>query len=84
MGTVVSADAKSIVVKTAKGEDTTIQIDEKTKVERGGAEAKPADLAKGERVVVNARKSEGGMIATTIKAGAAAKADAPKSHDHAH
>lgn len=83
MGTVVSADAKSIVVKTTKGADTTIQVDDKTKVERSGAEAKVTDLAAGERVVVHARKGESGLTATMIKAGAS-KAGAPKPHDHAH
>lgn len=83
MGTVVSADAKSIVVKTTKGTDTTIQIDEKTKVEKSGAQAKVADLAAGERVVVHAHKGDGGLTATLIKAGNP-KPGAPRSHPHSH
>ena len=78
MGTVVSADAKSIVVKTTKGAQTTIQLDDNTKVERDGKEAKVGDLGAGERVVVHAHKGEGGLTATVIKAGAA------KAHEHAH
>lgn len=76
MGAVVSADAKSIVVKTTRGVETTVQIDEKTKVERSGAAAKPADLTAGEKVVVHAHKGEGGLTATLIKAGAS------KAHQH--
>ena len=78
MGTVVSADAKSIVVKTPKGDQTTIQLDDKTKVERDGKEIKAVDLTAGERVVVHARKAGGGMTAAMIKAGAA------KTHEHEH
>lgn len=76
MGTVVSADAKSVVVKTAKGVQTTIQLDDKTKVERDGKEAKAGNLRAGERVVVHAHKGESGLTATVIKAGAA------KAHAH--
>ena len=83
MGTVVSADAKSIVVKSTKGEDTTIQVDGKTKVERSGTEAKVTELAAGERVVVHTRKGEGGLTATMIKAGTS-KGSPHKNHDHAH
>ena len=76
MGTVVSADATSIVVKTAKGAQTSIQLDDKTKVERGGKAAKTSDLTAGERVVVHTHKGEGGLTATVIKAGAM------KAHAH--
>ena len=76
MGTVVSADAKSIVVETAKGAQTTIQLDDKTKVERRGKAAKTGDLTAGERVVVHAHQGEGGLTATVIKAGAV------KAHAH--
>ena len=92
MGTVVSADAKSIVVKTTKGAEATVQIDDKTKVERNGAEAKVTDLAAGARVVVHAHKGESGLTATMIKIGAAgagavkpagaAKDDKAKPHHH--
>ncbi len=87
MGTVVSADAKSIVVKTPKGVETTIQVDEKTKVERSGAEARVTDLAAGERVVVHAHKGEAGLTAMMIKAGAtkaggAVKATGTPAHHH--
>ena len=82
MGTVVSADNSTIVVKTskgaAKGAETTVKLDAKTKVERAGAEAKVADLVVGEKVVVHAHKGDDGLTATLIKAGES------KHHDHAH
>src|ERR1700682_5706659 len=67
MGTVVSADAKSIVVKTTKGAETTIRVDDKTQVERSGKPAKLADISAGQRVVVHARKGQDGLTAVVIK-----------------
>lgn len=89
MGTVISADAKSIVVKTTKGAETTVQVDEGTKVERSGAAAKVTDLAAGERVVVHTHKSESGLTATLIKtgaarSGAASAGGASKAKPHHH
>ena len=78
LGTVVSVDASTIVVKTTKGAETTVTLDAQTKVERAGAKASAADLAPGEKVVVHAHKGDSGLTATLIKAGAA------KHHHHAH
>lgn len=70
MGTVVSAEPKSIVVKTTKGAETTIRLDEKTQVERNGMPGKLTDIAAGERVVVHAHKGQDGLTAAVVKVGA--------------
>lgn len=80
MGTIKSTDAKSIVVTGGDGKDVTISVDEKTTIERNAKAVALKDLKPGERVVVHTKKTDGGLVATMIKAG-----DAHGDHhdDHA-
>lgn len=79
MGTVKAIDEKSITVTTTGKKDVAVQLDPSTKFEKGGAAAKAADIAVGDRVVVHSRKGESGAVAALVKVGAAAAG----KHGHA-
>jgi hypothetical protein len=73
-GTVVSADASTIIVKTKKGEDT-LAIDAAAKVMIGKKEAAAADLKADMNVMVTCKMVDGKKVATKITEKAAAKAE---------
>jgi hypothetical protein len=73
-GTVVSADASTIIVKTKKGEDT-LAIDAAAKIMIGKKEAAAADLKADMNVMVTCKMVDGKKVATKITEKAAAKAE---------
>jgi DnaK suppressor protein len=73
-GTVVSADASTIIVKTKKAEDT-LAIDAAAKIMIGKKEAAAADLKADMAVTVTCKTVEGKKVATKIVEKAAAKAE---------
>jgi hypothetical protein len=66
LGTVSAVDAAHVVVKTRDGQTESIVRDGRTKYFRGDTEAKPEDLAVGDRVVVHATQGDP-PTAKTIK-----------------
>jgi hypothetical protein len=75
-GTVVSATATAIVVKTAKG-NQTLSVDSSTKVMRGKKVASLADVKAGDRVVIHPMKHADQLMASEIDLAAPAAAKAP-------
>ena len=77
MGTVkaVDAQARKVEVSTKQGKVVTVLVDDKTKYLRGSAAATDKDLAVGTRVVIDASKENGQLLAREIRLGA--KAEAP-------
>ena len=73
-GTVVSADASTIIVKTKKGEDT-LAIDAAAKIMIGKKEAAAADLKADMAVTVTCKTVDGKKVATKIAEKAAAKGE---------
>lgn len=76
MGTVSMLHENHLEVKATDGKTSTITLTEKTKVLRGKAKLKVADIKPGERVVVTATETKGKdgkatMIATEVRLGAA-------------
>jgi type 1 fimbria pilin len=65
-GTVVSATDSTIVVKTAKG-NQTLMIDANTKVTRGKSRAVLADVKAGDRVVIHPMKHADHVMAAEIQ-----------------
>jgi hypothetical protein len=83
IGTVVKADAGSLIVKTAKG-NVTVKLDDKTEITRGDFKAGVADLKHG----VDIPEGNKEMLAHSVKVGVSA-ADAKVAakdddHDHDH
>jgi hypothetical protein len=75
-GTVVSADASTIIVKTKKGEDT-LAIDAAAKIMIGKKEAVATDLKADMKVTVTCKVVDGKKVATKIaeKAAVAGKVE---------
>jgi hypothetical protein len=76
LGTVTSATADRLVLKTKDGKELTITIAASTKVMKDKAAATAADIAPGTRVVVTAITAKGVTTAKEIKIGVAAPAAA--------
>ena len=76
-GTVLSAAADQLTVKSADGHETTLTVTEKTRFMRGSAPASLAEVKKGERVVIHARKAGSGLEAAEVHLGAH-----PAKHAH--
>ena len=77
MGTLAAVHETSVDVKATDGKQSTITLNEKTKILRGTTAVKLADLKAGDRVVVTA--TGGGkdpFVAKEIKVGAATAAKA--------
>jgi hypothetical protein len=72
LGTVQTAAADHLAIKTTDGKDATIKIDEKTKITRDKAGIKPESLTAGTRVVVTTASDESPYLAMSIQAGPAA------------
>jgi hypothetical protein len=75
MGTLSAVHENSVDVKATDGKQSTITLNDKTKILRGTIAVKPADLKAGDRVVVTA--TGGGkdpFVAKEIKVGAATAA----------
>ena len=70
-GTVKTASADQLTIKTMDGKDATIKIDAKTKVTRDAASIKPESLVSGTRVVVTTASDESPYVAMAIQAGPA-------------
>ena len=77
-GTVKTASADQLTIKTMDGKDATIKIDGKTKVTRDDAAIKPASLTAGTRVVVTTVSDESPFLAMSIQAGPPAAAQPPR------
>jgi hypothetical protein len=69
MGTVKTAAADHLIMKTTDGKDVTIKIDHATQVRRDKAPIKPESLASGTRVVVTTASDESPYAAIAIQAG---------------
>jgi hypothetical protein len=67
-GEVTAVDAKSVTIKTSKGQTQTIQLSTTTVVERASV-GKPADVAVGRRALVVAPGVEVLVLGTTSKNG---------------
>jgi hypothetical protein len=76
LGTVTSATAERLVLKTRDGKELTITIAADTKVMKDKAAATAADIAPGTRVVVTATTAKGVTTAKEIRIGVAAPAAA--------
>jgi hypothetical protein len=72
LGTVKAVDRKAgtIEVETKDGARVTILVNDKTKYLRGDAAAAAADVVPDLRVVVDAGKQDGKMVAREIRLGA--------------
>ena len=71
LGTVKTAAADQLTIKTTDGKDATIKIDTKTKVTRDSASIKAESLTPGTRVVVTTASDESPYVAMAIQAGPA-------------
>ena len=69
MGTVKTVDAQAgkLEVSTKDGKVVAVQLNDKTKYLRGTATVEAKDLAVGERVVVDAAKEKGALVAREIR-----------------
>ena len=74
LGTVTSATADRLVLKTRDGKEQTIAIAASTRLVKDKAAATAADLAPGTRVVVTAITTKGATTAKEIRIGVAAPA----------
>ena len=77
MGTIAVLHENHLEVKDAKGKTTALVLDAKTKILRGKASVKVADLKVGDRVVVTATENKGKdgkttLVVKLIQVGAAA------------
>ena len=68
-GEIVSVDtaANSVVIKDAKGKETTVELDKDTAITKGKAKLTIGDLKAGENVKATVAEVEGKMIAKSIK-----------------
>jgi hypothetical protein len=71
LGTVKTAAADQLTIKTTDGKDATIKIDAKTKVTRDNVAIRPESLGSGTRVVVTTASDESPYVAMAIQAGPA-------------
>lgn len=83
MGTVSAIREPQLEVKATDGKTSTMTITEKTKVVRGKAAIKLADIAIGDRVVVTATETKGkdgktSLVANQIQLGTATTPSAKK------
>ena len=78
LGVVKTADAASVSLETKEGSTVTVRLDEKTRLERAGTPAQAAELQPGERVVVHAKKEDGGLVAQLAKLGKKKGAASPE------
>jgi hypothetical protein len=67
LGTVVSVDAKQVVVKTAEGPEKTIMVSAATTFHKGKVKGVAADLKAGTRVVVNVGAGKEPLAAKDIE-----------------
>lgn len=82
MGTVCTADAGNLEVKTTDGKRSTVTVTDKTKIVRGTTELKPADIQPGARVVATATETKGkdgktSLIASRVQVGVAGEPCTP-------
>lgn len=76
MGVVSTIHENRLVVKDAKGQQTTFTLNAKTKITRGPTALRSAEIKVGDRVVVNydeTKDKDGNTVATakTVQVGAA-------------
>ena len=71
MGTVTSVQPQRLEVKTTDGKTVAIVLNDKTTVARGVEKLTPADLAAGQRVVVDVGNGKTPLTAKGVKVGAA-------------
>jgi len=78
MGTLKTVDApgRKVEITTAQGKVVAVVLDDKTKYLRGKAAAAATDLTVGERVVIDAAKENGQLVAREVRL-QPAKAEAP-------
>ncbi len=77
LGTVKTIAESSITIETPEHKEVSFATDAKTEYQRGAAVATAKDLKVGDRVAVNAKKSERGLIALLIKLGKAKENEQP-------
>ena len=79
MGTVKTVDAQAgkLEVSTKDGKVVAVQLNDKTKYLRGAAVVEAKELTVGERVVVDAAKEKGSLVAREIRLPAAKAQPAP-------
>jgi hypothetical protein len=69
LGTVVTATAEQVEIKTKEGKTVIIALNAQTKYLRGDAKAAAADLAAGDRVVVTLVSEKEPLVAKQIRMG---------------
>src|SRR5262245_36232878 len=77
MGTVTKLTANSITVKTTAKEPVTVGVAAATKITKGKAAAKLADIAVGDRVVIHAKEVDEKLVADTVEFSTVNAAQAP-------
>ena len=73
MGTVTNISDTSITVETSAKKSVTVEVNDKTKLEKSGAAATLKDLKVGDKVVVHADMSDNKLVANEVHFGAKAK-----------
>jgi Cu/Ag efflux protein CusF len=66
MGTVTNIGANSITVETAAKESFTVNVSDKTKVEKSGSAASLKDLKVGDKVVIRADQKGDKLVASQV------------------
>jgi len=74
MGSVSSINGNNLMVKTADDKSVMVMVDAKTKITKGTAKLKVAELKVGDRVVASGPEDKGMIMAETVKIGAVAPA----------
>jgi hypothetical protein len=82
MGTVtaVHAEKSHVEMKDTKGAAQSFYVDKTTKITKGKDAVALADLKPGTRVAVEAKTTNGRMVASEVKVGAAEPAAEPHKH----
>ena len=73
MGTVTNISENSITVETTGKKSVTVEVNDKTKFEKGDASATLKDLKVGDKVVVHADMSDNKLVANEVHFGPKAK-----------
>ena len=84
MGTVtaVHVDKNHVEIKDTKGATQSFYVDKSTKILQGKDAVALADLKPGTRVAVEAKTTDGRMVASEVKLGEADPAHAAGDHKH--
>ena len=84
MGTVSSIQDNHLMVKTTVGKIVMVMLDATTKITRGKASLKAADVKVGDRVVAEGPLEKDMLMATSVQLGAAPPTPAATKPDATH